>query len=216
MAVGRDKYNICYKPFLYSNSRWQLYLGDITSSVVTVSLSVPVIGAITGNSNVCPGATINLSDTTNGGTWSSDNTAIATVNSSGIVSGVAAGTTHIVYTVTNGVCSDSVIKTITVLSPPVVSPISGPATVCVSATINLNSGPTGGTWSSDNTAIATVSSSGAVTGIVAGSTNIVYSVTNGSGCTDSAIKTITVNALPVMSATGGGYWSMPGCYYKLN
>ena len=176
----------------------------ITSSGITVSLMVPVIGAITGNSTLCPGATVNLSDTTSGGTWSSDNTNIATINSSGVVTGVAGGGTNIVYTVTNGVCIDSVIKAITVNAGPTIAAITGPSSVCVSSSINLNSTTNGGTWSSDNTSFATVNSTGAVSGVAAGSTNIVYTVTNGSGCTDSVVKTITVNALPVVASIGGG------------
>ncbi|MEJ7586874.1 MAG: hypothetical protein WKI04_04865 [Ferruginibacter sp.] len=59
--------------------------------------------------------TTNL-DNTPGGTWLSSNTAVATINSSGIVNGIVAGTTVISYTIpadVNG-CSNSVSATITV------------------------------------------------------------------------------------------------------
>jgi sugar lactone lactonase YvrE len=56
---------------------------------------------ITGADTVCPSATVTLSDATAGGTWSSSNTAIATVNSAGAVTGVAVGTAIISYTVSS-------------------------------------------------------------------------------------------------------------------
>jgi len=42
-----------------------------------------------------------------------------------------------------------------------------------------------------------------VSGVAAGSVHIRYMVTNGFSCTDSAIKTIVVNAIPVVAAIGG-------------
>jgi hypothetical protein len=74
----------------------------------------PSAGTITGSSAVCAGSTITLSNTTTGGTWSSSNTAIATVGSTGIVTGVASGTVTISYTVTNSCGTATAIKVITV------------------------------------------------------------------------------------------------------
>jgi hypothetical protein len=71
-----------------------------------------VVLPITGNSSGCVYSTISLSDLTGGGTWSSSNTTIATVNSSGVVTLIKAGSVTITYTV--GACS--VTKTITVNS----------------------------------------------------------------------------------------------------
>jgi len=53
---------------------------------------------IAGNNSVIVGKTLALSNSYPGGTWSSANTATATVNSNGIVTGVAAGTVNILYT----------------------------------------------------------------------------------------------------------------------
>ena len=57
--------------------------------------------AITGNSSVCPGSTIQLSDGTPNGDWSSSNTSIATVNNNGRVRGIRNGNVTISYTVQN-------------------------------------------------------------------------------------------------------------------
>ncbi|MCK7558362.1 Ig-like domain-containing protein [Chitinophaga sedimenti] len=71
------------------------------------------------------------------------------------------------------------------------------------ATINLTNTLAGGVWSSSNTAIATVSGTGVVTGIAAGAATITYTVTNGSGCSAAQQVTINVNALPAVSITSG-------------
>ena len=60
--------------------------------------SFAVIGAINGNGAVCIGTYNTLTDATSGGTWSSSNTAVATIGTSGQVYGVAAGTSVITYT----------------------------------------------------------------------------------------------------------------------
>ncbi len=58
---------------------------------------------ITGANSFCAKTTSTLSNATPGGAWTSGNTTIATVNSSGVVSGVKAGTVTISYTV--GLCT---------------------------------------------------------------------------------------------------------------
>ena len=75
--------------------------------------------------------------------------------------------------------------------------ITGESSVCVNGTLELAATPTGGTWlSSDNTR-ATVSSSGTVTGIAAGTINITYQYNE--ECLTA--KSVTVNALPLVSVT---------------
>jgi gliding motility-associated-like protein len=59
-------------------------------------------------------------------------------------------------------------------------------------TITSN-GDTGGTWTSSNTSIATVSASGVVTGIAAGSTTITYTVNGSGSCPGSDLATLSVN-----------------------
>ena len=65
-----------------------------------------------------------------------------------------------------------------------------------------------GVWSSSNTAVATVSATGVVSGITVGSTNISYTVTGSGGCAASAVLPFTVGVpipasaiLPLHSAT---------------
>ncbi|HLP20435.1 MAG TPA: LamG-like jellyroll fold domain-containing protein, partial [Chitinophagales bacterium] len=53
------------------------------------------------------------------GTWSSSNTAVATVNASGVVTGVSAGTATITYTVGSGACVATSSRTVTIGAPAV-------------------------------------------------------------------------------------------------
>ncbi len=167
---------------------YTLTTGCSTHRYVTDSTVTTVVDPISGPSTVCTGSTVALSDSTPGGTWSSSNTAIATVSSGGIVTGVSAGTVIITYTLSG----TYVIHTM-VVSPA--SSISGPSTLCVGSTITLTGTPSGGTWSSSNTSVATVTG-GAVTGISAGTATIYY---NAGGCYSYHVVTVT----PGPSAIGG-------------
>ncbi len=173
-------------------------------------------GAISGSSTVCVTATTTYTDATTGGAWSSSNTAIATINAtSGVITGVAAGTATITYKLSTG-CF--VTKTITVTT--LTTPITGSSSVCIGSTIALTDATPSGTWLSGNTSIATVSSSGVVTGVAAGVVNIYYSV---GGC--GASKTVTVtgsskitgpstvcvgSTITLTDSTSGGTWLTSG------
>ncbi len=149
----------------------------------------PMPSVIGGTTNLCPGATVTLTDSVSGGTWSSSATGVATINSStGVLTGVSAGTAIITYRLPTG-CF--VVTSITVSSTPSAGSISGSSTVCSGATITLTSSVSGGTWSSVYTSIATITSGGVVTGVSAGVDTIKYSVTSSCG-TGVAIKVITV------------------------
>ena len=83
---------------------------------VTVTLfDVP---AIKGDSVVCLGSTAAFTNTSAGGTWSSSDAQVASVNASGIVTGKSAGTATISYSVTKDYFTRSVTKTIRVKPLP--------------------------------------------------------------------------------------------------
>ncbi len=89
-----------------------------TTAVLTVSINNGALPQITGPSNVCLNATIQLSNATLGGVWQSNNSNIATVDLNGIVTGIANGTATITYSLTSGNCKNSVSKIVTVNLPP--------------------------------------------------------------------------------------------------
>jgi hypothetical protein len=83
-------------------------------TIASVGCTMPVVAAISGSSTVCAGSSTQLSDATSGGVWSSNNTSVATVNGSGLVSGVLAGSATISYAIINSCGTTTVTKIITV------------------------------------------------------------------------------------------------------
>ena len=165
---------------------------------VTVSSGI-VVPAIGGVSSVCTGSTATLTDATNGGVWSSSNTAVATVNASGVVTPVAIGLTVIKYTLGIGTCTGSAIKNVTINATPVLTDNNiVSTTICSSDSVLLTNTTSGGVWSTNNAAVATVSQTGLVKGVSATTltTGIVYTVTNAYGCSATKSSNITVNAKP--------------------
>lgn len=182
--------------------------------VATKLVTVYPLSPVTGPSSVCAGQTISLADATPGGTWSSDATGVATVDASGIVSGLSAGTATISYQLATG-CVATKVVTVQPLAP-----ITGPTDICVGIVSSFGNIVSGGVWSSSNSAVAASAiSTGSVTGISAGNVTISYVLS--SGC--YSVKTVTVNPQPAVitgvtnvclsgtsilsCTTSGGTWS---------
>ncbi len=196
---------------------YTLSSGCAATKEVTINAAA---AAITGTANICVALTTALSNPMGGGTWSSGSTGIATVDASGMVTGVAPGMAAITYTLGSG-CAAT--RTVTVNAAP--GAITGSPQLCIGSTITLSNSTPGGTWTSGGTGIATVSgtvgSTGltmTVSGIAIGTEEISYTV---GGC--PAVTTVTVNGLPpavtgpgevcvgsditLANATAGGTWS---------
>lgn len=178
--------------------------GTISATKTDTVKAIPSPGTIAGVAAVCgAGATTVLNDTATGGTWSSNDPLIATVNSSGMVTGVApSGSTTISYTVSNTCGSASATIPFVVNVAPVAGTITGTTnTVCEGSVLTLNNATTGGVWSSSIPAVATVSG-GVVGGASIGNSIISYTVTNACGfATDTQM--VHVNPLPVVAPIVG-------------
>jgi hypothetical protein len=87
---------------------------------------------IVGNPNVCLGSTVTFSDTVLGGVWSSTTPAVATVGTSGVVTGFTLGTSVISYTLPVSGCYSSVVVTVQPL--PNVYSVVGGGTYCAGGT----------------------------------------------------------------------------------
>jgi len=192
--------------------------GDLSNVVAASTLSntppPPVVTTVTvspTSASVAVGATSTLQATVkdqNGNsmtgqtvTWSTNNAAAATVSSTGIVTGVAAGSATITatssgvagtsaITVTAGPPPAPVVTTVTV-APTSASVVAG-STTTLQATVkdqngNVMTGQTV-TWTTNNAAAATVNSAGVVTGVAAGSATITATSSGKTG-TSSIIVT---------------------------
>ena len=168
-------------------------VSDSSTDVVTIN----PIASITGLASVCFAHSVTLADAATGGTWSSSNTAIASVNAStGVVTGLSAGVATITYTL--GSCYSTLSFTV---NPKPTAPVITPQSYCQWATavpvaatgINL-------TWYGPGvTAGMTV----APTPVTTSAGTITYYVTQTStaGCvSDSSVDAIIVN--PINLITG--------------
>jgi uncharacterized protein YjdB len=159
--------------------------GCFVTKPITVNATPPAIG---GPATVCVGATVTETNTITGGTWSSSNTVVATIDAAGVVTGGSSGTTTITFVAPTGCL---ITRALTV--NPLPSNITGSVVFCQASTITLSDLSTGGTWSSGGTGIATVGlTSGIVTGVSGGTTAITYTLPTTCGTT----TIVTVNPLP--------------------
>ena len=185
------------------------------SAYVTKTITVlAAIPAITGNAPICTGYNVTLGNPLAGGVWSSAVPGVATISSAGFVTGVAAGTTTVSYTV--GLCSSTAVVTVNAL-PDI---ITGDDTLCVGGTTTFANVVLGGTWSSSFVTVASVlPSSCLISGIIPGISYITYTMPGGCFTT----RQVTVVDLPapitgpsdlcpgsqinLSSATSGGTWT---------
>src|SRR6266513_153881 len=206
---GAIRYHVL---FAAAPSGWvvQDYLAKIVPTVPVASVTVtPATASLT------VGQTVQLTATlrdANGNpltgrviTWQSSNNAIASVNGSGLVSGVAAGGPVTMTATSEG---QSGTATVNVSLAPVASVTVSPsaANIAITGTVQLtatpldaNGNPLTGraiSWSSSNNNIATVNGSGLVTGVTAGSVTITATSEGQSGT-----ASITVADAPVASVT---------------
>ena len=163
----------------------------IATKIVTIN-PLPNAGSIIGSSSVCVGSAITLTNASPGGIWSAANATASVVG--GVVTGVGPGVDTISYTVTNS-CGTAIATKIVTINPlPDAGTITGDTTSCVGSTITLTNMVVGGTWSSSNPAVATITSGGVVTALSAGSAVISYTVTSVCG-SDYATHNVTFSSM---------------------
>ena len=167
---------------------------------------LPKIAAISGRKDVCVAQQTVLSTTPTGGTWSLNNTTLATIDPvKGIVSGIISGQDSVKYIYTDGNgCSDSVYTLLNVDPLPAIAPITGNTNICIKAhTILTDTVPKKGFWVTTDSNIVQVTYEGAIQGISAGTATVRYIVISKQGCTDSVSSLVTVNPLPVINSING-------------
>ncbi|MFZ4680436.1 MAG: beta strand repeat-containing protein, partial [Flavobacterium sp.] len=160
------------------------------TAISPTNYTVNALPTVSAGSSVCVGSTITISPVT-GGTWSSSDATKATVTNSGIVTGISAGSATFTFTNSTTGCSATT-SAVTINALPVVSAGSS---VCVGSTITL-SPTTGGTWSSSNNSIATITNAGIVTGVSSGSVN--FSFNNSTTGCNAVTSSVNVIDAPVV------------------
>jgi rRNA maturation protein Nop10 len=168
-----------------------LYYGCATTMTTTLTVNTTPT-AISGNAAICETNNLTLGNGVSGGTWTSGNTSVATIDpSTGVVAGVDDGTATVSYTITSSGCRVTDIVTVNAMP----GDITGTASVCIASTTSLASTTSGGTWSSTVPTVATIGSTGVVSGEGAGLSTISYMLST--GCFKT--RQVTVNPLPVVN-----------------
>lgn len=169
----------------------------LTLAALIVCYASFAIGAITGTGLLCIGAELTLSDTATGGTWTSSDPTKATIDpSTGLMTGVAAGSVTVTYTI--GASYVTAPVTVSGLTGP--APITGNHVFCNGVwTDTLRDVTPGGTWSAGTSTTVAVSTIGDLTHIGTcgggcGTSTITYTMP--SGCITNFL--VTVNPIVVM------------------
>ena len=172
------------------------------TATCAVTVVVPVNGVSLNNTSLTMnvGATQTLTATVTPSnatdktvTWSSSNTSVATVSSSGLVTAKAAGSATITVTTNDGAktatCAVTVVVPVTGVSlNNTTLTLTEGQTQTLTATVNpSNATNKNVTWSSNNTSVATVSSSGVVTAVKAGSATITVKTVDGNKTATCAV-----------------------------
>jgi uncharacterized protein YjdB/protocatechuate 3,4-dioxygenase beta subunit len=185
-----------------------------TAAAPTTDISVTGVTITPETATIEAGGTVQLAaevlpvDATNKSvTWASDKPDIATVDASGLVTAVAAGTAKITATTADGGFTATGIITVEVPPPPPVVRVTGVtvapdvATIEVGASAQLDAevlpvdaANQAVTWTSSDEAVATVSDTGLVTAVAAGTATITVTTTVGEF---TATGTITVAAAEI-------------------
>ncbi|MFY0482826.1 T9SS type B sorting domain-containing protein [Flavobacterium sp. PLA-1-15] len=105
------------------------------SDTFTITIdSAASVAPITGDDKLCVGETLQLANATPGGTWSSSDTSIATVDANGLVTGLVSNFVDIIYTLSTG-CNPESRVTIAVYELP--QPVLQDRYLCVSNVTGL-------------------------------------------------------------------------------
>ena len=199
----------------YQASDWAQYgtlLGDLESyipkepeniTVTGISLSLST-ATLTEGETLTLSATVTPDNATEKGlTWTSSNEKVATVDASGKVTAIAAGSATITATAKDGSgVSASCAITVNAKVYPVteITLSQSTATMTEGETLTLtatvapdNATEKGLTWTSSNEKVATVDATGKVTAVAAGSATITATAKDGSGISASCAITVNPN-----------------------
>jgi trimeric autotransporter adhesin len=192
--------------------------------ILTLSVSfrlAATIGPITGATSICAGSIKTLTDTSSGGAWSSSDTAILKVGSTGVIRGMDSGTATITYSV------DTSYVVATIIVHPAALPITGysGSPVCCGDYIYLyDATPGGGTWTGSNPYVdvsgwspGSICSDTAVVDFWGGGGYEVITFTDTFGCTATLSILEYPSPAPITGPSsvnvgnsitlGGGWWS---------
>ncbi|MBL0330627.1 MAG: gliding motility-associated C-terminal domain-containing protein [Bacteroidetes bacterium] len=206
-------------------------LGCTASAVTNVIVNPTPTIAVGNTGPYCAGATINLTVTAaNTYTWTGPNAFNSNLQNPTIANSTTTMAGPYVVTVTAVGGCKSTGTTVVVVNPLPTPTITATSPVCVGKPINFTAlGGTSYTWTGPNAYSVVAQNATIPSAILANAGNYTLTLTNGFGCTNTAVVNVVVNPLPVivvnsptvcvgssftLTATGGtAYaWSGPNVY----
>lgn len=156
--------------------------------VYYLNVTATVTPIVYTDTTLCVGGSTIFSESATGGTWSSSNTAIVTVSSTGSVSGTGEGYAVITYSIIGDACTSFETQGVQVQAPA--SAIAGSNRIAVGQTVTYTDNAAGGTWSSSNIGVFGIDPiAGIGIGLAAGSATVSYDLTNRCGVSSAVITT---------------------------
>jgi len=186
--------------------RCLLFNADGSDTTMSAALGVDTAyaGVISGLARLCAGSTVTFTSTVLGGMWSNVNLMVDSTSPTGDVEARSFGGDTVKYTVMN-TCGTTVATAFIRVDTTVSSQdITGPTHVCVGNTIALNNVNVVGTgvWSVGVSGNASISSTGVVTGLVAGMDTIIYNFTNACSSVSSSLVVEVESVLAPSTISG--------------
>lgn len=154
--------------------------------------------SITGSDSICVGTETSLSPS-EGGIWFSNNPSVGSVALNGIVTGISEGTVNFTFVSSTTGCSSNPTEYVTIIPRPTAL-ISDQGPICPGEIVFLTPN-VGGTWSSSNPLIATVTDDGVVTAIGQGSVRFTFTDTL-TGCISLQSLPLQVHPKPIVAVIG--------------
>ena len=186
-----------------------LTVSSTAVAVTSVTLNKTTLALTAGGTGTLTAMLAPETATNKNVSWTSSNTAIATVDNTGKVTAVAAGTATITVTTTDGSKTATCAVTVTAASVAVTGVTLNKTTLALTAggteTLAATLAPETATnknvsWTSSNTAIATVDNTGKVTAVAAGTATITVTTVDGSK-TATCAATVTAASVAVTGVT---------------
>ncbi len=146
---------------------------------------------------LCIGETSSLTPTT-GGTWSSNNTGVATVTAAGAITAIGPGFATFTFIEDVTLCSSTTEDALVVNDRPTTI-LQGDSVICIGGFTQFDPS-TGGTWVSSDPSVATITDAGMVTGIAIGNATFIF--TDVKGCSSLSTESIRVSGSPVAEISG--------------
>ncbi|MGB4096027.1 MAG: choice-of-anchor J domain-containing protein, partial [Bacteroidales bacterium] len=180
-----------------ATDKFMMMIDDIVIDTGTVSPTNPVASFTYSPSNICQGAQVQFTNTSQNATsysWSfpGGNPSTST-QTNPVVTFNTAGNINVTLIAFNGTISDTIIQSITVNPLPIVSASANPSSICVGdSSIFSATGANTYNWSNGM-------SGSQITVSPATSSTYTVTGTNLNGCTNTATVSITVNASPTIN-----------------